>query len=325
MGCRDFETNGSGVPLAASHSVTNLIPFALRSLLANALYRETQVLLTDILDSPFGDEVGLLSVVEVFESLQLKLNSDGVVYVSALPLRIAAGRCLMDRSQVLLFLTQKFRENQRILQSDLDAEDLVNRANQVWLYTDIELLPAGQLQFRVTWEGQFLWLRSWSQQSESDARSTIPGAQACQAKIGCRPDSSAQRLGLHPIVVMQYIYSRCHHLSQRASASLAWGNLMEAKVLEDLRGIQKERWTAEDRTTLRLLIHLVDQLADPNSSPSSLMAWGYRLATAADDWLSQLPGISFTTLGQIVLLTGVQRVFYTLLKIRFGYALPQSL
>ncbi len=327
----DIPLAGMRVPLFDTDLTTFVLFFALRSLLAETLGPLAHAVLIDSSGHGTGAWDGKpISRTEVARSLQLNFKcngkGNGVVYVSALPLKVVAQCGPDEANKILPLFCHKLMEYQGSPETASHHRELLRKAHPIWHHTTIEPLPTGQLRLRVKGPGLYLWLRSWLEQPGPDLRSADSGTTEPLTSLPLPPQLANRRLHLDPVVLMQYIYCRCSQLIQGSGAFRRFGVCPRKDHRSPDQPLGTMDRTREFWTALRCFVHLVDHLADPESQLKQLALGGHRLSAATEEWLSTLPNTQhFPNDDTLALLVGIQQALHHLLEARLGYALPQSL
>jgi hypothetical protein len=141
-------------------------------------------------------------------------------------------------------------------------------------------------------------------------------------------DPLAQHLQLHPLVVMQYVYSRCGQMSAPYGDGFGGAavRLSVRNGQERFPGGTHERGLGDqEKAVLVALIQLVDHLAETRTTPRRLFLLGYQLAASTDLWLGSLPAVASLYGQRRLLLLGIRQALYILLTVKFEYPLPETL
>jgi len=291
-----------------------MVNLALRSLIAIALYEAV----VPMVASPVAAVAEDLTVATVLATLRLNLKSSRIEYISALPLRLphGAGR---GRAGLISQLSQRLNGG---LTCANPAELAI--ASKLWQQLDMTELPSGQLRLRLRPEGLGLWLQEWILSPAAGLQPVMAAPETLEAIFSAQ-QPLAQRLQLHPLVAMQYLYCRCDRICQAGFASqLPWGGdpPPHGKIAEPETSILQQFIAMEDAPLWVSLVHLADHLQVPSIAAKRLWLLGYQLATAIDLWLGELPCIRPLSVPQEIVLRGVHQALYRLLALKFGCPLP---
>lgn len=299
-----------------------MICLALRLLLAEIIFQKLQL---SVSSTGQDDSVSIDQRV-VAASLRFSLNCEDIAYSSVLPIKLAATQSKQTIDHWVGQLTENRYPPLEILNTDFNVQDL---NVLVWLGTSVTEISSGRLLFCVQPVGLAAWLKAWLIQSDNLLRSTI-----------ARMDSSfppelascpfAERLRVHPLVLVQCLYARCYDLGQAAvehpENGLSQRQQKMSRVENALLLWGHERPIGqEERTVLSSLIALIDQVAEPCSPSKRIWELALNLTTVTYTWLDRCESSDHLTPGQRILLRAVEKALCSLLRCKFDYPLPKSL
>jgi len=204
----------------------------------------------------------------------------------------------------------------------LSSEDL---ATALWSWIQVEAHPSGLLKFSLAAPGVLLWLQYWNQQPADQVTAAL-AEELISVNMDKFSSSTARRLQMHPIVLLQYLYARCYQLRQvNCQENLGPGAAKPSSLAREPRQQEEIHLHQADWAVLQRLIHLVDHLETTSLQPEGLWQLALGLAEATDSWLGEWPATSFACPNQWMILSGIEQALFCLIKHKLGQPLPKGL
>jgi hypothetical protein len=296
-----------------------VVNLALRSLLAMGLKHQIE----ELWPTPSTVVPAFPADPLTVTSLRLETGKTGIAYRSSLLQRLTTTCPPADLDGLKTALMNAWPGQVRSASPALSAADL---ATALWSWIRLEAHPSGQLRLALATSGVVLWLWHWNRQSAESLCAALP-RQVLAVNTDKFPSSTAQRLQLHPAVLIQYVYARCYQLRLSHSRETIGSEETTSSTALDTKPPPGENlsFSPADGAALQPLIHLVDQLEVTALNPEGLWKLGLGLAEATDLWLEEWPTTRAASPAQWMILRGIERALFYFMKHKFDHPLPITL